>query len=119
MKIEASLTDEAVLLELGRRVTAIRLGQNLTQRDLAERAGLGLRTVQRLERGENATQLGGFVRVCRALGLLDRLDQLLAEPPPSPIEQLQRQERRRQRASGRRQSPAARAAKKWTWGESS
>ncbi len=114
------MVDEAVLLELGRRLTAIRLGQNLTQRELAERAGLGLRTVQRLERGENATQLGGFVRVCRALGLMDRIDQLLTEPPPSPLDQLKRQERKRQRASGRRQASAPdAAAATWTWGKSS
>lgn len=117
MKIDANLVDESVLTELGRRVTAIRLAQNLSQRQLAERAGLGLRTIQRLEQGAAATQLSGFVRVCRALGLMDRLDQILAEPPPSPLDQLQLQERKRRRATGRRQ--AAAEPGKWTWGKSS
>ena len=117
MKIDANLVDESVLSELGRRVTAIRLAQNLSQRQLAERAGLGVRTVQRLEQGAAATQLSGFVRVCRALGLMDRLDQILAEPPPSPLDQLRLQARKRRRATGRRQSAAG--SGKWTWGKSS
>lgn len=116
MKIDSNMVDEAVTKEMGRRLTAIRLAQNLSQRQLAENAGLGLRTVQRLELGETATQLSGFVRVCRALGLMDRIDQLMAEPPPSPLDQLRRNERKRRRATGgRKKTPPA----KWTWGESS
>ncbi len=117
MKIDARMVDDAVLKELGRRLTAIRLAQNLSQRQLAESAGLGLRTVRRLEQGTAATQLSGFVRVCRALGLMDRIDQIMAEPPPSPLDQLRLNESKRRRASGRRQS--APAPGKWTWGESS
>lgn len=117
MKIDANTADEAVLKELGRRLTAIRLAQNLSQRQLAERAGLGLRTIQRLEQGEAATHLSGFVRVCRALGLMDRIDHIMAEPSPSPLDQLRLNERKRRRASGRRQT--APSPRKWTWGESS
>ncbi len=117
MKIEANMVDEAVLKELGRRLTAIRLAQNLSQPQLAERAGIGLRTVRRLELGTAAIQLSGFVRVCRALGLLDRIDEIMVEPPPSPLVQLKLEKGRRRRATGRRQ--AATPAKKWTWGESS
>ncbi len=111
------MVDEAILKELGRRLTSIRLAQNLSQQQLADRAGLGLRTVRRLEQGTTATQLSGLVRVCRALGLLDRLDQLMAEPPPSPLAQLRLNETKRRRASGRRQ--AAPTAGKWTCRESS
>lgn len=119
MKIDANMVDEAVAKELGRRLTAIRLGQNLSQRQLAERAGLGFRTIQRLEQGEAATQLSGFLRVCRALGLMDRIDQIMAEPPPSPLARLRLQEGRRRRATGRRQSASPPGDEKWTWGKSS
>lgn len=117
MKIDANMVDEAVAKELGRRLTAIRLARNLSQRQLAEQAGLGLRTIQRLELGEAATQLSGFLRVCRSLGLMDRIDQLLAEPPPSPLDQLRLYENKRRRASGSR--VAEPPAEKWTWGKSS
>ena len=73
------------------------------------------RTLERLESGESATQLSGFIRVCRALGLLERLDALLPESAASPIAQLQLHGRKRQRASGRR--PVAAKAQPWTWGE--
>lgn len=118
MKIDDNAGDDALAGELGRRLTSIRLAQNLSQRELAERTGLGLRTIQRLEQGAAATQLSGFLRVCRALGLMGRIDSAFAEPPPSPLDQLKLSERRRQRATGRRK-PAVVSERNWTWGESS
>lgn len=117
MKIGSQLTDERVLAEVGTRIAALRLARNLTQEQLAEQAGLGLRTVQRLELGAAATQLSGFIRVCRVLGVLDRLELLFPEPVASPIAQLKMQGRQRRRASGRKQPTSA--AKKWTWGDGS
>ncbi len=121
MKISAQLTDDAVLEELGGRFAAERLNLNYTQAELAERAGVSKRTVERLERGEAATQLSGFLRVCRALGLLDRIEALIPPPTPSPIAQLKLQGRRRQRATGRRgaaaRSEVLEEPRKWTWGE--
>lgn len=116
MKIESQATDQAILRELGARLAGARLARNWTQAALAEQAGVAKRTVERLESGEVATQLSGFLRVCRALGLAERFDSLIPEPAPSPIEQLRLQGRKRRRASG---GPAAApAAKPWTWGES-
>ena len=115
MKIDTQMTDDALLKLIGQRLASLRLARNLTQQQLAEQAGLGLRTVQRLELGATATQLSGFMRFCRVLGLLDRLETLIPEPAASPMAQLESQGRRRQRATGR---PAASGKKKkWTWGE--
>ncbi|WP_295449350.1 helix-turn-helix domain-containing protein [uncultured Thiodictyon sp.] len=115
MNITAQLTDDAILRELGARLTATRLAQNLTQAAVAEQAGVSKRTVERLESGEVATQLSGFLRVCRALGLAERLELLVPAPTPSPMAQLKLQGRRRQRASGK---PAAvPQTGTWTWGE--
>ncbi|MFN9408677.1 MAG: helix-turn-helix domain-containing protein, partial [Akkermansiaceae bacterium] len=72
MKMDSKMTDEALLRLLGERLSGIRLARNLTQQHLAEQAGLGLRTVQRLELGAAATQLSGFIRVCRARGIHHR-----------------------------------------------
>ena len=83
---------------------------------LAERAGVAKRTVERLESGAVATQLSGFLRVCRALGLLEGLETLVPEPAASPIAQLKLQGRQRKRAS---KAKAVKARKtKWTWGDS-
>ena len=105
MKIESQLTDDAILGELGARAARTRLERNLTQATLAEQAGVSKRTVERLEAGEVATQLSVFVRVCRALGLVDRLEALIPEPLPSPVAQLKLQGRTRRRASGSKIAP--------------
>ena len=117
MKFETQMTDEGILQELGSRLTQIRLERNLTQAKLAEQAGISKRTVERLESGEVASQLSAFIRVCRALGIVDRLETLVPEPHPSPMALLKMQGRKRQRASGK--SASASPARKWTWGEPS
>jgi transcriptional regulator with XRE-family HTH domain len=116
MKIQSNITSEALLKLIGERLARLRLSKNLTQKKLAEQAGLGLRTVQRLELGLAATQLSGFVRVCQVLGLVERFDVLIPEEQASPIAQLKLQSRKRQRARSRK--TATGATKKWTWGES-
>ena len=118
MRLTKQLTDEAILRELGSRLAAARLARNLTQAALAEEAGVSKRTVERLESGEVAARLSGLVRVCRALGLVDGLDALVPLAAASPVEQLKLAGRQRKRASGHRQ-PAARAPRKWTWGDGS
>src|SRR5476651_1079756 len=101
MKIDRHITDEMILQELGRRLTTIRLEMNLSQRALAQQAGIAKRTLERLESGESATRLASFVRACRALGLMEKLDGFISEPPISPIAQLKLRGRQRRRASGK------------------
>jgi len=115
MKIDSKMTDEALLRLLGERLSGIRLARNLTQQQLAEQAGLGLRTVQRLELGAAATQLSGFIRVCRTLGLVENLEAFIPEPAVSPMAQLKQAGRKRQRATGKKIAPDK--SEKWTWGE--
>jgi transcriptional regulator with XRE-family HTH domain len=116
VKIQFNLTDEGVLRELGGRLARARLEKNLTQIQLAEQAGISKSTLQRLEAGEVATQLSGFVRVCRALGLIERFDSLLPEAVPGPMAQLKKRGKARQRAGRKR---VAAAPRKWKWGEQS
>lgn len=120
MRIAPELTDEAVLGELGDRLARLRLQRNLTQRQLAEEAGVDRKAVLRLEGGD-PVQLVTLMRVLRALGRLDALDALVPELSPSPIELLELHGRARRRASGR--PPAAQAdreeARPWRWGDES
>ena len=118
MRISRQLSDEAILQELGSRLAAARLARNLTQAALAEEAGVSKRTVERLESGEVASRLSGLVRVCRVLGLIDRLDALVPLAAPGPVEQLKLAGRARQRASKPRR-PAPGRSRKWTWGDGS
>lgn len=117
MRITSDNTDEAVLAELGARLARTRLERNLTQAQLADEAGVGTATVERMEAGQTA-KLSSVIRVLRVLGLLDGLDRLVPEPTPSPIERLKLAGKQRQRAAG------ARAARRpdeepgpWRWGD--
>lgn len=110
-------SDTVLLRALGSRLAELRLAQNLTQAEVAEQAGVSKRTVERLEAGETATQLSTFLRVCRVLGLQDRLQQLLPEPVASPVAQLKLQRQTRKRASSPPEDDKADAARpaRWTW----
>jgi putative transcriptional regulator len=117
MDIKTEFSDELILQEIGERLGRTRLERNLTQADLAKAAGISKRTLERLETGAVSTQLTTFIRVCRALGLLQRFDSFITKPLASPLQQLKLQGRKRRRASGTRLEKTSR--KKWTWGESS
>lgn len=118
MKIESHMTDGAVLSELGARLERTRLERDLSQRELAAAAGVERKAIQRIEAGE-PVRLVSFVRVLRALDLLDALDRLVPEPLPSPIELLKLHGRRRRRASGerRRDIPEEDGQASWRWGD--
>lgn len=57
---------------IGQDLSTWRKLRRLTAAEVADRAGIGVNTVLRLERGEGAT-LENVLRVCRALGVLDPL----------------------------------------------
>lgn len=109
-------SDRAILAELGGRLREARLGQNLSQTEVAEEAGIGRITLQRMEAGESPSLIN-FIRVLRALDLLDGLDRLLPGPTPSPIDELERRGRRRQRAGSARAAEAESRGKRWGWGD--
>jgi len=116
MKITGQVTDEAILREMGGRLGRLRLGRNLTQAGLATEAGVSKRTVERMESGEVATQLSGFLRVCRALGLIEKFDALVPEPVIGPMDQLKLRGKERRRASTRSMTSKVRE-RTWTWGD--
>lgn len=115
MQINHDAGDAAVLGELGARIARMRLEQNISQEDLATRAGVGVATVRRLEGGRSGS-LSNLVRIMRALGQLDRLDAAIAEPLPSPLQQLQIGGSRRQRA-GRSRATSPAHEEPWRWGD--
>lgn len=115
MRITGLNTDAAVMEELGERLARTRLERNLSQQQVADAAGVSKRTIERIEAGA-PVQLAGFLRALRALGLIERLDALVPEPLPSPIEQAKLHGRRRQRAAPSRPDPLRRPSA-WFWGD--
>lgn len=112
MKIQKSLTDEAILAEIGQRIARHRLKLQLTQAALAKEAGIGKRTLERVEAGAT-TQLSTIIRIFRTLDLLPALDQVLPEARPGPIEILARKGKMRQRAVSPKR--ASTQQQPWSW----
>lgn len=98
--------------EIGRRLEALRLQENISQADLAAEAGVSRRTVTRLENG-GGISLETLIRIMRALGIANHLDALLPEPGIRPIDRVRLKGRQRQRA----RTKSAGTAGDWTWGD--
>jgi transcriptional regulator with XRE-family HTH domain len=117
MHLHKSMSEDTVLAELGSRLERHRLERNRTQAELAEEAGIGRATLQRIERGESV-QLTSIVKLLRALELLSALDAAVPESIAFPIAELEREQRRaRRRARGSRGDPPPEAGEQpWGWG---
>ena len=90
----------AVAEILGQRLKQARLNRDLTQLEVAERAGVGRKAVINAEKGK--VQLEALVAILQALDLTTQLDSFLPPQPPSPIQLAKLQGKQRQRASGQR-----------------
>lgn len=108
-----NLTSRTLRTEMGRRLAKLRLARNVTQRTLAEDAGVGLRTLRRIEAGQ-PSGLDSLLRVAIALGLGEGL--LNAVPPREvrPIERVDSGGKERQRARPRK---GASPGDPWSWAE--
>ncbi len=94
------MSDPEILKGIGLKIKEWRLLSNLTQREVAIRAGISLITLQKSEKGEGV-QLLSLIYILRALNRLDILSPFFEERHFSPIELLQLEEGRkiRKRAS--------------------
>ncbi|MBK8240270.1 MAG: helix-turn-helix transcriptional regulator [Deltaproteobacteria bacterium] len=89
MKIPTLRTPVEVATALGRRVSALRLARDWRRATLAERAGVGLSTVQRLERSGHIT-LDNLLKIAAALGRLEEFEALFEAPAARSIDELER-----------------------------
>ena len=97
--ISDEISNEAIWIELGRRLRETRLNVLLTQEVVAGEAGLAVNTVKNLEKGKGT--LASVVAVMRALDALDQLNSLLPAPGISPLMMLKKS-KPRQRARGKK-----------------
>lgn len=106
-------TSNQIEQEIGQRLARLRLARNATQADLAEKAGIAVRTLRRLEYGDPST-LDTFLRVATALDLEDAILSALPEGHIRPIERVSQKGSERRRASPASEHPKK---SKWTWGD--
>lgn len=94
-------TPSEVIQILAKRLKKRRLILNLTQENLAERAGVGISTIARIESGQGGT-LDNVVRIAIGLGLINEFAELF-DIAPANIKEVIEQKDLRQRASTKTQ----------------
>ena len=82
-----SLSNSAIIEEIGKRLKEYRFQRKLTQQELADHAGISLFSVAQIEKGKAVT-LNVFLSVLRVLRLLDNFELFIPEIGISPIELL-------------------------------
>lgn len=84
MKISHLSPDSLVQQELGARLRKIRKQYGHTQAQLASAAGIGVATLRRIEDGKDS-QLSSWIKLLKALEMVDAIEQLLPESFNSPM----------------------------------
>jgi len=97
-----SLSNTAIVQEIGKRIKAYRMEKRFTQQELAIRAGVSLFTVAKIEQGKPVSVIT-LLAVLRVLRLLDNLDVFLPEIGISPIKMLELQGKKPQRIRPKKQ----------------
>ena len=69
-------TDDVILQEIGERIKETRISKKLSQKELAEAAGVQRVLVSRIENGSNFN-LATLIKLLRALSKLEDLDKIL------------------------------------------
>ena len=111
-----TISNQAVLTDLGEKVEAIRLQQNLRQEDLAAIAGVSKGTVKNIEAGKSVGTLY-LVAVLRGLGEVGALAAILQAPPYRPVDLKAGGGKRRRRASAAHTVSGRPPEGEWKWGD--
>lgn len=79
-------TNQDILSLLCQRLKEYRLAARLSQKEMAEKSGVGLTTISHLEQGvtRNIT-LNNFISLLRVVGMEQRLKDVLPELPMPPM----------------------------------
>ena len=101
--ITRKMSDEAVALEIGRRIDQLRLSANKSQDLIAEESGISRMTYINLTKGK--AKLGTIIAVLRSLQKIELLEAFIPDEPFSPMEML-KMKKKRERASKSKSSNA-------------
>jgi transcriptional regulator with XRE-family HTH domain len=108
-----SESDQSIVETIGRYIHQVRLSQNISQGELAVKAGVSRITVAMCESGKKAVTLTTLIQLLRALRSLEVLYSFEYHESISPIALADRESQKRKRAG--RKSVAKLKAIKSTW----
>lgn len=112
MNLSGNENNTIILLELGKRIKNMRISMDLKQAELAEKSGVSLKTLSRIESGENVS-IENFLNALRALDLIQNLNLLIPDQEFIPTE-LIKSKNQRKRVSRKKKETEAR---RWKWGD--
>jgi putative transcriptional regulator len=90
------LTDKQIIDILGIRFKDYRIRKNYTQKEVSNKSGVSLNSIQKIEQGEWVS-MRVLLPALRALKLIGNLDVLIPDVSLSPIQLLQNQGEKKQR----------------------
>jgi transcriptional regulator with XRE-family HTH domain len=73
----------AVIQLMGERLKAYRIDYQMTQKELADRSGVSVRSIQNFEHGEDI-QLSSLIKITKTLGLDGNLSMLVPDVSKRP-----------------------------------
>ena len=79
------LTDTELCNRIAAKIKTVRLKQNMSQAELADKSGVSISTIKRMEDGE-VKNFESLIRILRTLGKLDVFVPLVEEEQLSPNE---------------------------------
>ena len=82
-----SLSNRALIEEIGKRLKEYRFQRRLTQQELADQAGISIFSVAQIEQGKMVS-MTVFLSILRVLRLLENFELFIPEIGISPIELL-------------------------------
>ncbi len=95
------LTNKRIEIEVGLRIKQHRIKKNLTQLELATKAGLSRVAISKIERG-NGVNLSSLIEILRNLDLLQNIAYVFPEEEISPIELVKLKGKMRKRVSSKK-----------------
>lgn len=85
MKIDGFVNNVFILKEIGSRIKDTRIAMRLSQEDFASKAGISVRTLSRVELGENS-KFDVYLNIFRTMDLLGNIDLLIPEQTVKPTD---------------------------------
>lgn len=86
MDSQSPITNMDILDILAKRIKEYRLAARMSQRELAEKSGVGYTTISHFEQGKHINiSLGNFISLLRCIGMESRMLELLPELPLPPM----------------------------------
>lgn len=111
MKLNNTQNVITIRQELLSRLREERINQGLSQKDIAQKTGLSIMAISKMENGENI-RFSSFLLYLKALGKIDALDELIPEPGPKPTDLIKTGKPRQRFYRKRTAAPSD-----WKWGD--